>query len=585
MTEQRGLRPLPNWIYAQLCLAVVLCGGCHAAKPAPPSHVAQAAPAASRRVRFEDVTHQAGIDFVHIRASSGKKYFIETMGAGGGVIDYDNDGDLDLLFVQGAPLPGFKATQKLTPKFYRNDGKGKFTDVTQAAGFDAQFYGMGCCVGDYDNDGWDDVYLTAVLGASHLYRNNGNGTFRDVTQAAGASNESDWGTSGAWLDYDKDGDLDLIVVNYVQYRSIDDDVPCSYREGTRSYCIPSAYKGSSIRLYRNQLKERGKATFADVTQAAKVYNPEGKGLGVAVWDYDQDGWMDFIIANDTQPNFLYHNNKDGTFSDVAAEVGVAYSVSGQAKAGMGIDMADDLNNAKTAVVVTNFSGEMLGFYRQTSADSFEEQSVESGLGNVSRRALGFGVFFFDADNDGWKDVFVVNGHVQDDAEVLHSNTTYAQKPFLFRNLGNGKYQEVGIPSGAPFTQAIVGRGAAWGDVDNDGRLDVIVTENNGRARLWRNATQTDHHWLVVKLVGVQSNRNGIGAQIRLTTPDTTQINYVRSGSSYLTSNDLRAHFGLGEATQADVEIRWPSGVIDRLNEVKADQILTVKEGSGNGKDR
>ena len=528
---------------------------------------------------FTDVTREAGINFVHVRATTGQKYFVETMGAGCAFLDYNNDGKLDVFFINGAPLPGFKATAKLTPALYRNNGNRTFTDVTAGAGLAIEFYGMGCCVGDYDNDGDDDLYVSAALGPSRLFRNDG-GKFKEVTNQAGVDNGKVFGNSCAWLDYDKDGDLDLFIVNYVKYRSLKDDLPCYFREGVRSYCIPFTYDGESCRLYQNQLKQTGKPTFKDVTKQAGLYNPTGKSLGVAIWDYDDDGWLDLVVANDTEPTFLYHANGDGTFTDVASEKGVAFGENGTAKAGMGIDMSDERNNGKASLVVGNFSGERLAFYRLMDDGFFAEHSVKSGIGEVSLLALTFGVFYFDFDNDGWKDIFVANGHVQDNVELFQNNVSYRQKPFLFRNLHDGKFAEVGIKSGEPFTQLMVLRGAARGDFDDDGRLDVLISENNGPGRLWRNETKSDNHYLRIKLVGVQSNRNGLGAKVKVTTGSLTQMDILRSGSSYCSASELRLHFGLGAASAADkVEITWPSGTVDTYTDVKGDRMITVKEGS------
>jgi hypothetical protein len=521
------------------------------------------------------------------------------MGAGCAFLDYDGDGWQDLFFVQGAPLPGYDQRPttddgRLTPRLYRNRGDGTFTDVTAGSGLEVSFYGMGCSAGDYDADGRPDLYVTAALGPGRLFRNLGKGRFQEVTARAGVGNGGEWGTSCAWLDADLDGRLDLFVCNYVKYRSLKDDIPCYYREGARSYCIPAAYEGVSNRLYRN----RGDGTFEDATRRMGLFNPSGKSMGVAVCDINSDGRPDLAVANDTVRTFLYRNRGGGRpigstpgsayrhrpdrgFEDIALATGVAYSVTGSARAGMGIDVAELSPGERPSLVLTAFHGEMIGLYQETGPGSFAEVGPARGVGEVSRASLGFGAFFFDADNDGALDLFVANGHVQDDIEQLQSGVTYAQRPFLFRNDGRGSFAEVGRTSGEPFQDRYVGRGAAWGDVDNDGRLDVVMTTNNGPAYLWRNVTQNGGHWLTVRLRGRRTNADGIGARVTVTAGGKTRSARVRTGSSYLSQSDLRPHFGLGEATRVDrVEVHWPGGRVDRRTNVAVDQILTVVEGEG-----
>jgi hypothetical protein len=513
-----------------------------------------------------------------VNGATGQKYFIETMGAGCAFLDYNGDGWQDLFFVQGAPLPGFRADPPLTPALYRNNGRQgdrvTFTDVTAGSGLDVSFYGMGCSAGDYDADGRPDLYVTAALGPGRLFRNVGNGRFMDVTARAGVGNGGEWGTSCAWLDADGDAKLDLFIANYVRYRTLKDDLPCYYREGARSYCIPAAYEGASCRLYRN----RGDGRFEDATRRMGLYNASGKSMGVAVCDIDGDGRLDLAVANDTVRTFLYRNTGRG-FEDIALTTGVAYADTGSARAGMGVDVAPLAPGEKPSLVLTAFHGEMIGLYQETAPGAYSEVGQARGVGEVSRSSLGFGAFFFDADNDGALDLFTANGHVQDDIEQLQSGVTYAQRPFMFQNDGRGRFAEVGERAGEPFRGRYVGRGAAWGDVDNDGGLDVVMTTNNGPAYLWRNVTSRRGHWLTLRLRGQSGNAEGIGARVRVTAGGRSWSALVRTGSSYLSQSDLRPHFGLGNATRVErIEVRWPGGHVDRLSGVAVDRVLTVAEG-------
>jgi hypothetical protein len=527
--------------------------------------------------RFVDATAASGVRFRHDRASSGQRYFVETMGAGVAFIDYDNDGLQDLFFVNGAPLPGYKPRGPMLPALYRNlgapGGHPKFQDVTRKAGLAVTSYGMGTAVGDYDNDGWDDLYVTAVLGPSHLFHNRGNGTFEEVAEKAGVRNSQRFGTSAAWLDYNKDGKLDLLVCDYVKYNSVKDDLPCYFKEHIRSYCIPFAYQAEGPRLYRND----GGGRFTDVSKAAGV-DKSGKSLAVGVADVDRDSWPDVIIANDTTPTHFYHNNGDGTFIEQAAALSIAYGPVGTAKAGMGVDTADVGNDGGVSVAMGNFSAEMAGYYEWTPQGFFEERSIASGLGQPSRNFLTFGTLFFDADNDGWKDLALGNGHVQDNVDLFYDDVTYKQRPLLFRNVGDHKFEEIGLSAGPAMAEKVVARGFARGDLDNDGRIDLVVNENNGPAHLWRNETEGGH-WLTVRLQGVKSNRNGFGSRLILSAGGVKQTAELQSGSSYLSQSDQRVHFGLGKAQKVDsLEIRWPSGAVDTLSSLDPDRILTVKEG-------
>ncbi|HZT43788.1 MAG TPA: CRTAC1 family protein, partial [Chthonomonadaceae bacterium] len=493
-------------------------------------------------------------------------------------IDYDGDGYLDILLLNGAPLPGGHVTGRPTLKLYHNNHNGTFTDVTHQAGLDKSvMYAMGVAVGDYDNDGHEDFYVSCVLGPGHLFHNEGNGTFTDMTQQAGVANAGNWGSSCAWVDYDRDGRLDLLVCNYVRYGSLADERPCyAGVEHKRVYCLPLHYPPSHCVLYHNE----GNGHFRDVSAESGIAAAAGKSLGVTVWDYDGDGWPDLFIANDTEPCFLFHNNGNGTFKEVGLESSIAYEPEGGVHAGMGIDADDADNDGKTCLVFTNFFGQQTSFYRQVVPGIFRDERQEARIGPQTASVLGFGAFFFDYDNDGWKDILQVNGHVQDDIREREPQASYAEPTLLFRNQGNGTYQEVGLKSGKPFSQPLVGRGCAWGDIDNDGRLDLLLTSNTGPAYLWHNETPTPYHWLTLKPVGTKSNRDGIGAMVLVNAGALRQRTMVRSGSSYLSASDLRPHFGLGTATTADVEIHWPSGTVDRMARVPADHIWTVREGEG-----
>lgn len=548
-----------------------------------------------------DVTREAGIDFRHQNSGTPRKYMIETMGSGGAFCDVDNDGWQDIILINNAPIPGGRVQGRPTLKLYRNRGVMRQTpdgpvpqyeDITQAAGLDRDvFYGMGVCVGDYDNDGWEDIYVTGVLGRSRLFHNetgkpsgkSGKGAprviFREVAQEAGVANAGQWGTSCAWLDYDNDGWLDLFVCNYVKYRSLSDDLPCfAGQKRTYIYCAPNNYENANCVLYRNE--RNGK--FRDVSRGAGIASspPLAKALGVSICDFDGDGYVDIFVANDTVAGFLFHNQGNGKFTDIGVESGVAYDDEGSAHSGMGIDTADVRNNGKITLIITNFQGQQTSFYHQQTALVFHDERLNAGIGEVTASVLGFGAFFCDFDLDGWKDVLQVNGHVQDDVQAREPQVTYKQPTLLFRNLRDGRFAEVGQSAGRPFTDRIAGRGCAWGDVNNDGLPDVLVTENNGPARLWINRTRTNNRWIKLRLAGVRSARSGIGATITVTAGGLTQRYAVRSGSSYMSQSDLRPNIGLGSQDLADIEVRWPSGTVDHLKGVAANRSYTLVEGSG-----
>jgi hypothetical protein len=525
-------------------------------------------------VTFSDVTEAAGIRFKHVSGAFGKKYLPETMGSGGAFLDFDGDGWQDILLVNGKNWPGHPGA-RATPALYRNNHDGTFSDVTKAAGLDVEMYGMGVTAADYDNDGRIDLYLTG-LGGNRLFHNLGGGRFADVTAKAGVGG-SGFSTSAVFFDYDKDGRLDLFVANYVDW-AIERDLYCTLDGKTKSYCTPESYKGQSPTLYRN----RGDGTFEDVTKRAGLWNPSSKALGVTLLDFDGDGWLDLFVANDTQPNKLYRNDGKGGFSDVGMAAGVAFSESGVARAGMGADAADYDGSGRPSLLVGNFSNEMMALYHNEGTGLFIDEAPTSTLGRSTLLSLTFACFFFDFDLDGLLDIFAANGHVADDIERVQPKVKYAQPPHLFRNLGGRRFEEVGARGGAALQQPLVARGAAYGDFDNDGDLDVLVTTNNGPAHLLRNDGGNRNHWLRVRTLGTRSNRDGIGARVTVTTAGGQKLwGLVKTGSSYCSQSELPLSFGLGSATKVTrVEIAWPSGQLDVLNEVAADRTITVEEGRG-----
>jgi len=537
----------------------------------------QQTPVNNPGITFRDITQKAGIRFVHNNAAFGKKYLPETMGPGVAFIDYDNDGWPDIFLVNGMDWPGHSGKHS-TPKLYHNNHDGTFTDVTHKAGLDIELFGMGVAVGDYDNDGYDDLFVTA-MGQSRLFHNNGNGTFTDVTQKAGLIGPNEFSTSAAWVDYDKDGRLDLLVANYVQW-TMQGDLYCTLDGKSKSYCTPESYKGTSVKLWHN----RGDGTFEDTTKKAGLNEPTSKTLGIAVLDYDGDGWPDLLFSNDTQPNKLYRNNGNGTFTEKAVVAGVAFSEDGVARAGMGVDTFDYDHSGVTSILITNFSNQMLSLYHNEGKGLFVDEAPRSEVGRASLLTLGFGCFFFDYDLDGWPDIFIANGHIDSDIQRVQPNVKYAMPPHLFRNEGRGEFKEVTKTLGSAFNSPRVGRGAAYADINNDGRLDLLLSTNGGPAYLFQNelnAGSPANKGLRVKLVGTKSNRDGIGAVAKLTSGGDTQTQMLRSGSSYLSSSELVLTFGLAQRDQADsIEIRWPSGQIDKLTAVPAGQTITVTEGKG-----
>jgi len=532
-------------------------------------------PRPSGPIEFTDVSAQAGIHFKHNSGAFGKKYLPETLGTGCSFLDFDNDGWQDILLVNSMDWPEHK-TGKSFLALYHNNQDGTFTDVTRQAGLAVEMYGIGVAAADYDNDGNEDIYITCV-GPNHLFRNLGNGKFADVTARAGVGDPG-FSTSAVWFDYDNDGKLDLFVANYVEW-SVEKDQLCSLDGKNKSYCTPQSYKGQSPRLYHN----RGNGTFENVTQRAGLNDPSCKSLGVALLDYNGDGWLDLFVANDTEPNRLYKNNGNGTFTDEAVIAGVAFSEAGTARAGMGVDAGDYDGSGRQGIVVGNFTNESMALYSNDGTGLFTDEAPKSGIGKMSAQSLTFAVFFFDYDLDGLLDVFAANGHVSDDISVVQPNVKYAQPPHLFHNKGKKKFEEMTGKLGRALQRAIVGRGAAFGDFDNDGDLDLLITSNNGPARLLRNENANQNDLLRVKTVGTRANRDGIGAKVTLKTAKGKLSSIVKTGSSYCSQRELPLVFGLGapeEGRTLSLEIVWPSGQKDTIADIKPNQSITVQEGKG-----
>src|SRR3984893_11327865 len=536
-------------------------------------------PASPLGFSFADVTNAAGIQFQHNSGAFGGKFLPETLGSGCAFLDYDNDGWQDILLVNGMDWPGHKR-QKSTLRLYRNNRNGSFTDVTRAAGLDVEMYGMGVAISDYNNDGFPDIFISCV-GQSHLFRNNGDGKFTDVTRAAGLLSHQGFSTSALWIDYDRDGLLDLFVCNYVRW-SPEHDVFCSLDGTHKSYCTPEAYRGNTCWLFHN----RGDGTFEDVTAPSGVFDSSSKSLGVAMFDYDQDGWPDLLVANDTQPNKLYKNLRNGKFKDVGVEAVLFFSTEGKARAGMGVDTGDFENSGKAGVAITNFDNEMIGLYHSTAAGAagagtYDDIALASGLGAASRSTLGFGCAFFDANLDGWLDLAVANGHIDETVRNIRGNVGYAQEPQLFLNQRTGKFRDVAREVGGGFETPIVGRGLAYADFDRDGDLDLLLTTNNGPAFLYRNDVTNGNRSIRLRLIGVKSNRDAIGAVVRLSTPDGTQLRMVKGGSSYLSQSELPVTFGVGRSEKIErVTIDWPSGRSEEYKDLATGKVHEIYETKG-----
>jgi hypothetical protein len=587
----------PTWPLCTLLLTLSVSALCLGQQPAPAA--SPAASAASTKVipgKFVDVTSAVGIHFAAVASHTSRKYLLETMGSGVATFDYDNDGLIDIFFVNGAPIddPTPKGTipKKRSPKdwnrLYHQRKDGTFEDVTEKAGLAGMGYDMGVAVGDFDNDGYEDLYVTGY-GGNHLYRNNGNGTFTDVTVKSGTGGDqtpgNSWYTSAAWVDLDNDGLLDLVVLRYVRWDF--EDIYCGEnREGYRSYCHPDLFPAIAPLVYHNN----GDGTFTEV--AAKIgMGAPAKGLGIAIADYDRDGKIDLAIANDSMPEFLYHNKGGGTFEEAGMAAEIAVDGDGRTYAGMGISFQDFDNDGLPDLVITNLANQRYALYRNNGDGSFTYDSYLSGFAAMSHLHSGWGIQFLDYDNDGYKDLLVSQGHDLDTVELNFPQIHYKEPMMLARNMGNGKFVDVSAQSGAVFSQRWVGRGMAVADLDNDGRLDAVITTNGGPAYVLHNETPTSNHWLTLMLVGHKSNRDAIGAEIKITTSRGPQFWTVSTTGSYLSASDKRAHFGLGSDTSAaTIEIHWPSGVVQLVKNVACDRVVTIDEpaqppGAGTSKAR
>jgi len=527
--------------------------------------------------RFADITTALGIQFEYRASHTSKKYLIETMGSGVALFDYDNDGRLDLFVVNGAPLsdptPRDAVPQKTGPKYwnrlFHQKVDGTFEDVTEKAGLQGAGYGMGVAAGDFDNDGFEDLYVTAY-GGNKLYHNNGNGTFTDITQAAGVAGNG-WSTSAAWIDLDNDGLLDLVVLRYLQWDFA--DMWCGeHREGYRSYCHPDLFPAIAPLVYHND----GNMHFTEISQKSGLAKP-GKGLGIAIADYDRDGKADLFVANDSMVEFLFHNKGNGQFEEVGLISGVAVDVDGKTYAGMGVDFADYKNDGLPGLIVTDLANQQYAMYQNDGEGNFTYSSFATGVAGISKLHSGWGIRFFDYDNDGWKDLVVAQGHDLDTVELNYPNLKYKEPALLLHNTRKG-FIDVSAESGGAFQKPWLGRGLAIGDIDNDGRVDVVISTNDGPLHVLQNETPSSNHWLTLNLVGHKSNRDAIGAQVKIQTAEGVQYATVSTAGSYLSSSDKRVHFGLhDESVAQSIEIRWPSGSTQELKNVKADQIMRVDE--------
>ncbi|HEY0796795.1 MAG TPA: CRTAC1 family protein [Acidisarcina sp.] len=528
-------------------------------------------------VTYTDIRKAAGITFLQDSTQTDQKYYLETMGTGVAWIDYDQDGLMDLYFVQSAATDLYKPATPLRSALYHNNGDGTFTDVTVKAGVGGEgHYGQGVAVGDFDNDGYPDLYVTGY-GRAILYHNNGNGTFTDVTAKAGVADEGGWSTSAAWIDYDKDGWLDLVVTNYLNWTPAN-NLWCGERApGYRSYCNPGNYKGQKTKLYHNNHD----GTFTDVSEKSGVGLPESKGMGVVVADFNNDGWPDIAIANDTWPNFLFLNNHDGTFKDVSLISGMAASEDGKYEAGMGIDAADVDGDGLLDVYITHLDFELNRLYHNNGDGTFTDDTYTSGIGNKAVLLSGIAAKFIDYDNDGWPDILQLNGAMLDNVSLYHAEVSYKEPLLMFRNLGNGHFEKVSDKLGPDFMHPVAGRGLATADFENNGTIGIAINNRGDYPELLRNEGGNANHWLEILLIGAKSNRDGIGAVLKLTSEGVTHVEQSKGGTSYMSASDPRIHFGLGKRTKIDsLVITWPSGEIDKLTDVPVDKIIAVKEGVG-----
>jgi hypothetical protein len=552
-----------------------LAGAASAVAVAPRLFAAPAAASSSApSFRFTDVTDATGIHFRHNSGAYGGKLLPETLGSGCAFLDYDADGWQDILLVNGMDWPGHKK-QRSTLHLYRNNRNGTFSDVTRRAGLDVEMYGMGVAVGDFNNDGFPDILITCV-GQNRLFKNTGKGNFIDVTQASGLGGRLGFSTSALWFDFDRDGRLDLFVCNYAKWAP-EHDVFCSLDGKHKSYCTPEAYQGKTCWLFHN----RGNGTFEEVTATSGIFDSSSKSLGVALLDHDQDGWPDLLVANDTQPNKLYRNQRNGTFKDVAVEAGIAFSNEGKARAGMGVDAADFENSGPSGIAITNFDNEMIGLYRAAGKGAYEDIAMQAGVGLPSKVTLGFGCAFLDADLDGFLDLVVANGHIDDTVRNIRGNVGYAQAPQLFLNNGKRMFRDVAADLGDAFRSPKVGRGLAYGDFDRDGDLDILMTTNNGPAYLYRNDQLAGNRSIRFHLTGTQSNRDAIGAAFRIEHGGITQSRLVKGGSSYLSQSELPVTFGVAKLDKIGrALIQWPNGRTEEYKDLATGRAYDCVEGKG-----
>ena len=578
MTIKTKVTPRPSVLTVTascgaIILLVLACGSAvHSCILAAQSSAEVAIP-----VRYTDSRASAKITFRQDSTQTEEKYYLETMGTGVAWIDYDQDGLMDLYFVQSAATDLYKPPHPLSSALYHNNGDGTFTDMTATAGVGGEgHYGQGVAVGDFDNDGYPDLYVTGY-GRAILYHNNRNGTFTDVTAKAGLADEGGWSASAGWFDYDKDGWLDLVVANYIDW-SPKNNLWCgSQQPGYRSYCHPGNYKGQRIKLYHNNHD----GTFSDVSDRSGVGKPEAKGMGVVLVDFNNDGWTDIAIANDSWPNFLFINKHNGTFEDVSLVSGLAASEDGRYEAGMGIDAADVDGDGWMDVYITHLDFELNRLYHNSQDGTFTDDTFRSHIGNSAFLLSGVACKFLDYDNDGWNDILQLNGSMLDNVSLYHGEVAYEEPLLMYRNTGKGKFAKVSDELGRDFVRPIVGRGLATADYDNDGGIDIVTNNRGDFPSLLRNDGGNANNWLTVQLVGTKSNRDGIGASLRLTSEGVVQVEQAKGGMSYMSASDPRIHFGLSKRTKiTSLEINWPSGQIDRLTNVPINQIITVKEGTG-----
>ncbi|MFL6308263.1 MAG: CRTAC1 family protein [Candidatus Sulfotelmatobacter sp.] len=567
----------PIVICAAAALAFLFTGSTAVQGPLMAAQLAKTQDTPAIPVRYTDVREAAKITFQQDSTQTEEKYYLETMGTGVAWIDYDQDGLMDLYFVQSGATDIYKPPHPLRSALYHNNGDGTFTDVTDKAGVGGEgHYGQGVAVGDFDNDGYHDLYVTGY-GRAILYHNNGNGTFTDVSTKSGVADEGGWSTSAGWFDYDKDGWLDLVVTNYIDWNPKNNIWCGERRPGYRSYCHPGNYKGQHIKLYHNNHD----GTFTDVSDTSGVGKPEAKGMGVVLADFNNDGWPDIAVANDSWPNFLFLNKHNGTFEDVSLVSGMAASEDGRYEAGMGIDAADVDGDGWMDLYITHLDFELNRLYRNSHDGTFTDETFRSRIGNKAVLLSGVAAKFLDYDNDGWNDILQLNGAMLDNVSLYHGEVSYKEPLLMYRNLGKGEFDKVSDSLGPDFIHPIVGRGLATADYDNDGDIDIVTNNRGDFPSLLRNDGGNANHWLSVQLIGTKSNRDGIGSSLKLTCTGFVQVEQAKGGMSYMSASDPRIHFGVGKRSKIEaLEITWPSGQVDRLTNVPIDQVIAIKEATG-----